>query len=235
MARRAQTAGGGGRLARACAGAAASAAVALALAAPAEAGRAGFFNCTATGGDAFGVPIAEANPQYSPCEADLAIAPVDLTIPLAPLPVEVFAGDLYARTVLKSPDRNPKEGDHTQAYAAASITELTLGDDTLLVETVESSATATCRSSGRVHFFTNGGVQDLHLNGEQIADTINGPMTIPAGALTLHLNQVEETADSIMRTAIEVEPAEGPSLVLAQTKAGVTGNPCKTGTPPLLP
>lgn len=225
----------GRRLVRACAGAALSGALALAAAAPADAARAGWFNCSASGGDAFGVPIVTANPAYQPCAPEQNSSPVDLAVPLAPIGVTVLSGDLYARTVLKSPDRAPKEGDHAQAYAAAAVNEVITPEGSLLVENIESSATVTCRSNGRPHLFTRGGVTDIHVNGEQITDLLNDPQTLDVGIGTLEINQTVETADSIEFTALKLTPAVGPPVVLGHTRAGFTGNPCRTGSPPLLP
>ncbi len=170
-----------------------------------------------------------ANGANDPCRDDSAAVLQPTTI--GPLTVDA------ARAATDVTPNDPAgaaaaEGDRSSALAEVTNPVIVLGTNMIRATVLASQASFTCRNGQPVPEGTSQ-VANLTLNGNTIAVPQNNApvtVTIPGTGITLFLNRQIREAGRITQRALEIETtgpsAALPDIVVAESIADITGNPC---------
>ncbi len=190
-------------------------------------GHRGKFSCEAVGANIGGHTFAVANKKYTPCFNKLGrINKAGRTLKLTKI------GAVTASTRLKGKRKQPRNGTSALASArTAKVTTGLLGKKGLTIGVAQSSVKETCVAKGHklsLHQTSKSFVAYIELGGKR-TNVGNKSMKISLGPLgTIYLNRTLRSGHTLMRRAVEIDLlGTKPTIILAQTQAGYTSNPCK--------
>lgn len=193
--------------------------------------RAGEFSCRASALRLGGLEPVVANPPDVPCVDDAAaLANVPLNLGL--IGVNATAVDA---TTNQTPDdlssAPPAVGDKAEARSGVADIDITVGLVTISATVIQSQAKAQCTSSAmglKPVLSSSSSVSAVTVNGVPLLG--GGVITTPfnlviPGVLSLRLNQKINAPGSVTQRALVVTVG-GLALVVAESQADFTGNPC---------
>ena len=190
--------------------------------------RQGTFNCSAYAARTK-YDYQPANPNYSPCKDDLNyFAQVQPILGLGNV------GAVRALTDL-SPDvpALPTRNDYANAEAHVEGTDFTISGVRIRTGALWSQSATNCTGGTAANpaprYNTNGTVATLNANG-RFFGTTSGYLKVQILNVTIEINKVITTSTSRTRQALVITRNSFFSplkIVVAETKVGVTGNPCR--------
>jgi hypothetical protein len=185
--------------------------------------RNGQFSCRASALNLLGLlePVV-ANRPNNPCRDDTAgliSAALNTTGLSAAVGVPNAKTDQTPNDLTASP---PAVGDKATAHADTTTATISLG---IAATATESDAKAECTSAGVPTLSASGKVVGLKVNG-QTYNVLTGPVNIPLLLATLKINNTTTTSNSIRRRAIWLDNVLLPDVVVSESIADYSGNPC---------
>jgi hypothetical protein len=195
----------------------------------AQANPAGTFSCRASAlrvSTLINLEPFVANAQQTPCVADSSGLVPPTTI--GPVTLSV----LTART---------KTVPNTSAGAASSVAKvrialtplglLPLNITVIDAEVLSTTADVSC-VNGYPALDSSSTILKLSINGQPVVN-LNQTATIPLVLATVYLNENIPGYNSVTRRALRISaPLLSLNVVVAESKAGFTGNPCVAAPPP---
>jgi hypothetical protein len=191
--------------------------------------RSGAFTCRAAGLRLLGAEVAVSNGPGAPCK-DASAAPLNLPLGLGTVTV---GANLISSATNQTPDdltTTPALDDRGEADAKAAVVTLLAGATTVKATVATSHAEARCSAplGGTPVLGGSSVLTGLTVNGQSVAvDT--GELKINLLLGVLHINSTQKTATGVTQRAIWFENTLLPSsldVVVAEAKAGFSGNPC---------
>lgn len=186
----------------------------------------GKFSCEAWGANLGGTTFAVANKRYTPCfNKHGRVNKAGRTLKGAGIKV----GALTSNTQMKG--HRVIKANKTKAVASARTAKAKVG--TLQIGAATSSVSYTCVGKGKklspklavssnVVYIQSGGSKK-ELIGSQHKKISLGPLG------TIYLNRVLRSGHTVDVRAVEIDlGGTTPTLILAESKASYTGNPCAT-------
>jgi hypothetical protein len=192
--------------------------------------RSGAFTCRAAGLRLLGAELAVSNGPNSPCR-DASAAPLNVPLGLGTIRV---GANLISSSTNQTPDdlvnTSPAAGDRSEADAKTAVVTLLAGATSVKASVVTSHAEARCTASvgGALVLSGSSVVTSLTVNGAPVAiGTSEVKINVLLGVL--HINSTVKTATGVTQRGIWFESTllgSALDVVVAEAKAGFTGNPC---------
>jgi hypothetical protein len=193
--------------------------------------RDGAFSCRASALRLGTTEPVVANPPDSPCRDAIRAAPTATVSTGGLVSLNVNAKTLDART-----DQTPNDIETTAPVAGdsglskASVTSVTIvrGLTVISANVLQSQAKVECvvsANGGLVPQLTSSSsLASLSINGVPV--NLNGSLTINLGVITIAVNERITTSNEVTQRALRVSTLGLPTLVVAESIADFTGNPC---------
>ncbi len=192
-------------------------------------GRAGTFACRASGLRLVAIEPNVANNPFNPCK-DGAIT--TLGVNLTSGEVNVKSGTLVSTTDQTPDNLNatlPATTDRATAVSTVESADISaLGRVGIKATVLRSEAKVQCAAvpGGLAPKLTSSStIATLVINGSSVNTTGSALIQLPLGLGTVAVNRTVTTATSITQQALRVQIL-GIEVVVAEAKAGFTGNPC---------
>ena len=189
----------------------------------------GKFSCQAFGGDVAGTYLALANKKYTPCfNKHGRVNKAGATLGLVKLGVLTANTKMKGHKVIKAHKTHGSAGART-AKVTVGLSGKNSKLGALQIGAATSNASDTCVSKGGklvVKQTHHSSVAYIRLNGKK---TVIGSQSekIPLLIGTLYLNRVIKHGNSVTVRAVEIDlGGKKPTIILAESKVGYTGNPC---------
>ncbi len=192
--------------------------------------RSGGFECRAAGLRLLGAELAISNGPGAPCK--------DASKSLLDLPIGTGTLHVGARAVRSSTDQTPDDlvapapavGDRAEASAEAAAVVLVAGGSTVTASAVKSDARARCATplGAKPGLSSSSVLANVRVNGAAVA-VGNAEVRINLLLGVLHINSTITTATSVTQRGLWFENRLLPAsadIVVAEAKAGYSGNPC---------
>lgn len=193
--------------------------------------RDGAFSCRASALRLGTTEPVVANPPDSPCLDATRSAPTATVSTGGLVSLNANAKTLDARTDQTPNDIEttaPVAGDSGVARASVANVTIVRGLTTISAGVLQSQARVECvagPSGGLVPQLTSSStLASLSINGVPV--NINGSPTINLGVITIAVNERITTPNSVTQRALRVSAVALPTLVVAESIADFTGNPC---------
>jgi hypothetical protein len=203
---------------------------ALVPATQAAAAPAGAFQCRATvlrvGPSA---EVGTSNARGNPCASDTFTA-IPINLPLGAIRLQVLGATSTTKANLQpGPDGVPGTGNGVGggAQAGALGVTLTIGGFQLQLGAIRNMNTVVCGPGDEPPSLIASDQNDtvgITIFGRRIQ--LNQPLTLPLGIVTVKINHEQRTQNSLMTRALEINSPILPTIIVAESIVGYTGNPC---------
>jgi hypothetical protein len=188
---------------------------------PASAASGDHFSCRASALRVEGLGVLDAEPAVAnsandPCSSNhAAIASVAIST--------VLTTGVASATTTSAASSGSASADVANPIVLATTLDLSADVATASASYRCSAGTPTRQSSSTVVNLRIGGGAPI---------TTSGPVSIPGGVADVELNRTLTTATSLTRRAVDITVLGpgGAHIVLGEATAGISGNPCETGT-----